>query len=68
MNALEAYRNKFDEEFVSGDLKLIEEAFKILKERQRFVEDYIMKMLKKPFDLNESHTLETDPEKRKICI
>ena len=61
---LEKFKLDLDDEMVSGDVKLVEETMKIMKNRVKKIDGYRKDFFKKGFDFNKKEYLELDPEKR----
>lgn len=67
IDELSNYKYKMDDQFKSGNLSIVSVSNKLLKERQKFVKEYALKLLDKKFAYKEDVTYQTDPEKREYA-
>jgi carboxyl-terminal processing protease len=63
---LEKYRMLMDDELLSGEYKIVEDAQRILHKRIAQVEDFRKEIFKQNFDFTTSEKYQVDPDKRKF--
>lgn len=61
---LMSFENDMDDELSNGKLAIIDKTKDILNERIPLIKSYVLRILKKPFNLSKKESLETDPKKR----
>src|SRR5690606_6915861 len=61
---LEAFKRKFDEMLISGDLTILDKRSELMNKRIGQIEKHIETLLAKPMDYNKKESIETDPKKR----
>jgi carboxyl-terminal processing protease len=66
VDKLKKFSKEFDDELVSGKLKVIEESTTILNNRIKEIETFTSLYLSKPLNFSAKESLETDPKKRKF--
>lgn len=63
---LDKFHDKMDDELSDGKLVLIDKTKTILAKRIPLIKQYVLRILKKPFDFTKRETIETDAKKRKF--
>lgn len=63
----EEYKYKFDDELITGQLKVADLAEEVLKKRILNAKTFVDRALAKEFNWNENQKYQTDPEKRKYA-
>lgn len=64
---LNTFKEQMDNELADGKLLVIDKTKKILGERIPLIRDYVLRILKSPFDFTKNEKIETDPKKRKFA-
>lgn len=64
VDELSNYKFKMDDQFKSGNLTIVSVSNKILKKRQAYVKDFVLKYLDKNITYNGKEKYQTDPDKR----
>lgn len=64
ISKIEMYKNKFDDEMVSGRLKVVDEVSRIMSVRIPVIQKYVDGLLAKDFDFSKNESYETDSKKR----
>jgi carboxyl-terminal processing protease len=64
---LEQYRNKMDDQVLSGEMDLVNQTMKIMEQRVIDVEKMRDEIFKKGFDFNKDEQIELDPDKREYA-
>jgi len=64
IEALQKYRNLFDDELVSGKIEVVDLALNLLTKRLHFIENYRKEFFKNPITFTEKEYIELDPKKR----
>lgn len=64
VEALKEFENYFDDQMSTGQLIVVDEVRKLLKERITKLDDYRVKIFKQTFDYESKEFIELDPEKR----
>jgi len=64
VDRLAEYKDQIDDEWMSRDFQLFEDAAKLMNKRLLETKTYFTRYLSKPFDLSINETVETDPDKR----
>ena len=61
---LRKFNEQMDDELSNGKLLIVDKTKEILKKRIPMIQQYVLRVLKKPFNLKKGESLETDPKKR----
>lgn len=64
VEALNKYRNRFDDQMVSGKVEIVDQVLDILTKRIRLIENYRKEFFKGSISFNENEYIELDPKKR----